>query len=226
VTGGEPEESKAKVPAWMVSFGDMMTLILTFFILLVSMSRERQVGLVARGVGSFIVQLRTFGLQGLMENQEQLEIFNDVRVRFALPPVESLEELADPSEAHEKEVVRAQDIDQLTPPREFFQPAVAVFRPGSSALPADAREFLDLLAPSLRPGAGQMLVLEARPDGSQRAQRALAVERAEAVADHLVARHGVRRDRLEVRVWLETQAGTVPGTVDARVVTSGPSGGR
>ena len=46
---------KEGAPAWMVSFGDMMTLILTFFILLVSMSKTQQVGLVATGVGSFLL---------------------------------------------------------------------------------------------------------------------------------------------------------------------------
>ena len=32
------EDSKAKVPGWMVSFGDMMTLILVFFILLYTLA--------------------------------------------------------------------------------------------------------------------------------------------------------------------------------------------
>ena len=55
-------------PAWMISFGDMMTLILTFFILLVSMSKERQQGLVARGVGSFMIALRSFGTAGDLDD--------------------------------------------------------------------------------------------------------------------------------------------------------------
>ena len=58
-------EEKKGAPAWMVSCGDMMTLILTFFILLVSMSREQHEGLVAIGVGSFLVALRSFGLRKL-----------------------------------------------------------------------------------------------------------------------------------------------------------------
>ena len=41
-------------PAYLVSFGDMMTLILCFFILLVAMAKERQTGLMAKGIGSFM----------------------------------------------------------------------------------------------------------------------------------------------------------------------------
>ena len=44
------EEPKSGPPAYMVSFSDMMTLILTFFILLVSLSHEQSFGLLADGV--------------------------------------------------------------------------------------------------------------------------------------------------------------------------------
>ena len=36
------EEPSAGVPEWVVTFGDMMSLLLTFFIMLVSMSEIRQ----------------------------------------------------------------------------------------------------------------------------------------------------------------------------------------
>ncbi len=63
-------------PAYMVSFGDMMTLILCFFILLVSMSEERHHGLVAKGLGSFIVAIKSHGLDGIMSAQEKQGVFD------------------------------------------------------------------------------------------------------------------------------------------------------
>ena len=53
-------------PLYMVSFGDMITIMLTFFILLCSYSTKRQAGFVADGVGSFRVGLNSMGLPGVM----------------------------------------------------------------------------------------------------------------------------------------------------------------
>ncbi len=37
-----PEEEKARIPEWIVTFGDMMSLLLTFFIMLASMSEVKE----------------------------------------------------------------------------------------------------------------------------------------------------------------------------------------
>lgn len=211
-----PADPKAQVPAWMVSFGDMMTLILTFFILLVSLSRERQIGLVARGIGSFMVNMKSMGLSGVLNDQQELEIHNEVRVRFNLPPVDSLEEVVDAKDAEIREVLRVEDIHSMKPVEELLQPAIAVFEPGRSALTPAAQEYLELLAPSLRPGPGQLLVLETT--GGE--QTELAKSRAQAVEEHLVQRAGFDPTRVEVRLWLARpgESGASAQAVDARLV--------
>jgi chemotaxis protein MotB len=214
-----PEDSKAKVPAWMVSFGDMMTLILTFFILLVSLSKERQMGLIAKGVGSFVARLNSFGLDSLMSARERDEIFNEVRVRFNLPPEQDPSKAAPLEDAATVEQLDAEQIKALPAHDELYQPAVAVFGEGESELSSTARRYLDLLAPSLRPGNGQVLLLEARSSvtdaGVLEAQR-----RAGQVRAYLLDRHGFEPGRVEARAWLKGLPGTdeKTSTVDARLI--------
>ncbi len=215
------EEKKNGAPAWMVSFGDMMTLILTFFILLVSMSREQQAGLVAAGVGSFVVALRSFGLPGILSKAEEASVFEEVRERFNLPPEDDPERRVDFRDASSLEQIRAKVARALTPHHEIGQPAIATFAPGSAELDEAARRYLDTLAPTLRPRAGQVLLVEghASPDEDPRG-RWLAFARAKAVVDHLVGVHDFPPTTLEPRAWVsEIDPGeAATRTVDARLV--------
>jgi chemotaxis protein MotB len=207
----------------MVSFGDMMTLILTFFILLVSLSREQQEGLVARGVGSFLVALRSFGLPGVLDESDEASIFENVRRRFNAPPESDPERRSeDHLEAAELELIRARAARALAPHDELNQPAVAVFAAGSAELDAAGRRYLDLIAASLRPARGQLLLLEGHATDAERssAGSALAFARARAVAEYLIER-GHPRDRVQARAWAAEVEGAGPSTrsVDARLVT-------
>jgi len=218
------DDPKPGVPAYMVSFGDMMTLILTFFILLVSMSYEQNKGLMAKGLGSFTVAIQSHGLTGTMSDEEKLETFEHFRRRFNLPPEEDPEERPeDYDDASSKELVKARLAEGLTPHNEFFQPLIASFEAGSSELDESSKLYIDRLAATLRPVIGQLLVLEghALDTGTARGDHRLAFQRAYAVERYLVEEHGYREEWVEARAWLEeTQAGglAVRG-VDARLIT-------
>jgi hypothetical protein len=56
-----PESGKPGVPAYMVSFGDMITLLLTFFILLVALADTQTAGLVGAGHGPLVQHLNAKG---------------------------------------------------------------------------------------------------------------------------------------------------------------------
>lgn len=225
-----PEPPKKGAPAWMVSFGDMMTLILTFFILLVSLSKELSEGLVAKGVGSFLVALRSFGLPGVLDDSEQASIFEGVRQRFNLPPEEDPERRADAHvDASDKELIRALAEKALKPHRETNQPGLASFAEGSAELTDSTMRYLDMIVLSLRPGAGELLQLEGHSYDAGAAHhgddRWLAFERARAVADYLIEVHEFPPDRVTVRAWA-TEIGTPgPGlrSVDARLISPTPT---
>ena len=224
--GGKVEEKKAGPPAYMVSFGDMMTLILTFFILLVSMAKDQAPGLVADGIGSFIVQLETHGLNGMLSGQEKNAIFNRVRHRFGLPPRPDDTEPAHYDDSSAAELLRTKAAEALQPHAEVAQPNLAIFEPGSSTLAYEGRRFLDQLASTLRPREGQLLVLEGHAADSggldPMADRRLAHERARAVRKFLLESHGYVDTRVEARAWLQEVHGPDDRTtraVHGRLVT-------
>jgi chemotaxis protein MotB len=221
-----PEPRKKGAPAWMVSFGDMMTLILTFFILLVSLSKEQSDGLMAKGVGSFVVALRSFGLPGILDDSAEASIFRGVRQRFNLPPEEEAERQADRHvDASDKELIRAMAERALAPHRETTQPGLASFATDSAELTPSTMRYLDMIAGSLQPGPGELLQLEGHARDAGEAfggdDRRLAFARARAVSEYLIEERGFPRSRVAARAWVTEIAEPGPGTrcVDARLVS-------
>ncbi len=211
-------------PAYLVSFGDMMTLILCFFILLVAMAKERQTGLMAKGIGSFIIQIRSMGLTGIMSASEKQKIFDEMRRRFNLPPEDDPERRATHESAVLNELLRAEDLDRLEPHDEVRQPRIASFAVDSAGLDGSSRRYIDALVDTLRPRGEQTLSLEGHAAdagaryGGDNAR--LAFARARAVADYLVNEHGFDPERVHAKAWLSEVANQEAAArgVDARLI--------
>jgi len=210
------EESNPGPPAYMVSFSDMMTLILTFFILLVSLSREQSFGLLADGVGSFRIALESHGVNGLLMESDRKAIFENQRRRFNLPERLEGQAAVRPEDASVLELLRAESIEALLPHDELTFPAVAAFDSDSADLASPTARYIATLAESLRPTHGQLLVLEGH---APLADRLLAWRRADAVRTHLITEHGFTPDRVEARAWMTELDGAAQDAVDARLIT-------
>jgi len=218
------EDPKPGVPLWLVSFGDMMTNALTFFILMVSMAHQRDYGLIAAGLGSFVVALKSHGLPGLMSESEKIAVFNEFRQRFNLPPEEAPERREAHAKASEVELIRAAAAKALQPHDELTQPNIAVFEEGKSQLNETSKTYMDRLADTLRPGKSQVLILEGHAldgDAARTSDHWLALQRADAAREYLIEHHSFPAARVEARAWLVEVEPRGAGTrcVDARLVT-------
>jgi len=216
---------KKGAPAYLVSFGDMMTLILCFFILLVALSKDRQYGMMAKGLGSFVIALKSHGLDGVLSGAEKEEIHAEMRRRFNLPPEDDPERQAPHQEAALNELLKAEHLEALQARDEVRQPQVALFERGLGTLEANARRYLDELADTLRPGRGQTLVLEGHANDAGVAYFGdhawLAQVRADSVRNYLIERHEYAPARIEARGWYGElpETGVAAQGVDARLVT-------
>ncbi|MBK7642582.1 MAG: OmpA family protein [Planctomycetes bacterium] len=213
------------VPPWLISFGDMMTLFLCFFIVLVTMAPKQDAGLIAAGMGPFIAAMENKGQDLPMTGAESLSKINEVRKRFGLMPTTEQELLLGAVEVKSAKDIETLIKRALRPYAEMRQPFFAVFREDSDALSDEAKSYLDALAESFRPGHGQILVLEGHAADAgtnfQGDNARLAAARAQAVKTYLCEELGFVTTRVEARapaVEMEKQDAERMRRVDARLM--------
>ncbi len=108
--GKKREFSKPRVPAYLVSFGDMMTILLTFFILLCTYATAKTSGFVSDGVGSFQRAIEQMGMPAFLMSDRQVVNLDADRIRYR-------------SKKREDQGERTQDTRRISDEREQFRRA-------------------------------------------------------------------------------------------------------
>ncbi|MBW3019623.1 hypothetical protein KY329_05595, partial [Candidatus Woesearchaeota archaeon] len=85
------EEGGPKVPGYIVTFSDMVTLLLTFFVMLLSLARNQDPELFAKGRNSFVQSLRYAGL-GILIHQGGEPLLGDLKIKHSIAKPEEATE--------------------------------------------------------------------------------------------------------------------------------------
>jgi len=191
------EEGGPKVPGYIVTFSDMVTLLLTFFVMLLSLAHVQDPELYGRGRDAFLESVRCVGL-GMLMGREGTPALGDFKPKHQ---IENPEETTDRRTIDERAERAHRTLDELrklikivpsqTAARKTsFSVASVHFPPGRADLNISARRFLtgfcrDLQQKTSRSGV-ELYVLGLAPhEKNPREKWVLSAQRAEAVASFL-----------------------------------------
>jgi len=195
----KPEEPKTPVPSYIVTYSDMITLLLTFFVMLLSLA-ETQVDKhkFMAGSYSFKTAVADFGLSGFLINQNSGPELDHPKPKYRID--EGQDEEHDRSIDAETEMVRRALLDvermmKISPShicgmdKTFLQPGIE-FQSGSWDIDADARKKIAALCEQLKVDYAHqepilyVLGLAADAENDQQ-QWIISSQRAKAVADSI-----------------------------------------
>jgi outer membrane protein OmpA-like peptidoglycan-associated protein len=191
------EDGPPKVPSYIVTFADMITLLLTFFVMLLSLAEGRNPELFHIGRDAFLKSIRNIGL-GVLLGREEVPDFGYRKERhFIASPDESTALRTIDAEAENTRRILEQVKQhativplQIAAKRADFSVVNVQFSPGRAALNESSRRFLtgfcrDLQQdPSHKPVDLYVLGL-ANDEKSEKEQWLLSARRAQTVADFL-----------------------------------------
>ena len=191
------EDEGPKVPAYIVTFSDMITLLLTFFVMLLSLAEMQDPELFNSGRDAFLDSIRYIGL-GSLFGREEMPHFGYVKDKhYIANPDESPARRTIDSEAEEarrlfrqlKQYATIMPL-QIGAKRTDFSVVNVQFSPGSAALNDSAKGFLsgfcrDLQQDSSRNAVDLYVLGLANDERSGKEQWLLSAGRAQAVADFL-----------------------------------------
>ena len=217
-----PAEPKEGIPGWLVSFTDMITLLLSFFVMLQSLARDRQPEMFFLGQGAFREAIASFGIPYFAKGR-RLGPDRDFRnTMFSVPEdpndttrgriwdYEGDEIRAIFKRISDQLATEASDLDTRTI---ALRPLAMTFSPGSAQLDAAARRELTQVATewgaSLKQHNISIYAIALAPDAPEGPRRwHLSAQRGEQVAQEL-RRH--LAPQLQMQQWNVTSFGAGQG---------------
>lgn len=190
------ESGGAIVPAYIVTFSDMVTLLLTFFVLLLSLAQVQDPELFNKSRDAFNENINSFGL-GMLSGKQMAPDFGQKKVKYHIPNPD--DDTAARTVDSKEETLRrlfqkaAESMDAV-PSRigvklSDYAPTEIYFQKGRAELDEAAETYLERLTVELRQRADaqtQVYVLGLAPDeAAGKAQWVLSSRRAQNVADYL-----------------------------------------
>ena len=193
----EIEESSSKVPAYIVTFSDMVTLLLTFFVMLMTLANTRDPELFNKGRGALIQSIKEFGL-GMFYGRRERPNFGNTKIRYFIHESDKLFEgrTIDAKEENVRRIFQKVNESVKTMPSQIvakktnFSVTDISFELGDATLNEPAKKFLTQFVLNLQQssdfGAVKLYVLGlAGEEKTEKQQWILSAKRAQAIADFL-----------------------------------------
>jgi chemotaxis protein MotB len=195
----KPEESADGAPEWMVTFSDCMTLLLTFFVLLMSFATFDDETLPTLGE-SFAEALPGIGLFTLNENEALYEKQDTPRQSRPKEGTETPNLTRTPTSNFMQEE-KPLDFRNL---KVFTVPSKQFFWGRGTAISQSGRDVLQALAKFLHSTPSRVVISENGPDGKTE----LGLDRCLAVLDYFIKEQGLHPARFSISAssTMRTQA--------------------
>jgi len=191
------EAKGSQVPAYIVTFSDMVTLLLTFFVMLLSLANVQDPELFNKSRNAFIEYMRNCGL-GMLEGKKTTAEFGKIKIKYCISDfdedasVRTIDAKEEELRRIFKEISQSMTTkrSQIVAKKANFSVTNISFSPGEAWLNEPARMFLTQFAADLQQDTGsgeiKLYVLGlAGDEQTEKRQWILSAKRAQAVADFL-----------------------------------------
>jgi len=138
-------------PAYIVTFSDMITLLLTFFVLLLSLAKTQDKGLFKKGQNSFKRAVADFGMSGMLFSKNAGSEFDYPRIKYKIekgddqPEDRSVDSTAEVLSRIINEIENSMEVSppQIVAESKTFDVTDITFSPGSTSLNADSAKYIE-----------------------------------------------------------------------------------